>query len=200
MVALMAIAFSRILLAVPKNGSVIIALVAALVILGGGVAVAMRGLSRSAVLGVLTVGALATAGLGIGGAVAGEREFHHPEAGEQAEAGGEEEMGGDPEAEPDSSISSEVELSADNLSFDKDSLELPAGEPSIIKFSNAESQPHNVAIRDGSGDTVFRPEGGGIITGPGEEADYDVPPLVAGDYTFFCEVHPAQMTGDLTVV
>ena len=228
LVVLLAFAFSRTLLAVDKNTAVLIALVGALVILGAGVMVAVRGLGRSAVLGLLTVGALATAGLGVGGAVAGEREFHHAgegphtnetgdaHAGEGAEEGGpeqEEEDGGDhgggsgttvpgsvaEEGEPEASSPSRLELSADNLEFDKDALTLPAGEVTVIAFTNEESQPHNVAFRDEGGSTIWRPDGGGIITGPGEEIEYEVPPIEPGEYTFFCEVHPAAMQGELTV-
>jgi len=232
LVLLLAFAFSRALLAVSVNGSVLLALVAALVILGAGVLVAFKGLGRSAVLGLLTAGAVTTAALGVGGAVAGEREFHHKGEGEhaaesadadQAEEGGHSEEGGheEPEAgaggaasggavepegagvpeegEPEASAPRSVKISADKLAFDKDAFTLPADQPTVIEFANKESQPHNVAIKTGGGDTIFRPEGGGIITGPGKDVDYDVPPLKEGEYTFFCEVHPAQMQGELTV-
>lgn len=193
LVVLLAVAFSRTLLAVDKNTAVLIALVAALVILGGGVMVALRGLGRSAVLGLLTVGALATAGLGVGGAVAGEREFHQA-GGESGGPAGEGEEG-----EPEASTARRIEISADGLQFDKDSLTLPAGEVTVIAFTNEESQPHNVAVRDDGGSTIWRPEGGGIITGPGKEIEYNVAPIEPGEYTFFCEVHPAAMRGELTV-
>ncbi len=222
LVVLLAVSFSRILLAVDSNTAVLIALVGALVILGAGATVALRGLGRSAVLGLLTVGALATAGLGVGGAVAGEREFHHAgsksgeHAGEGAEEGGPEqagEKGGEhaqasgttvagsvaEEGEPEASTSNRIELSADDLQFDKDAITLPAGEVTVIAFTNEESQPHNVAFRDAGGSTIWRPEGGGIITGPGEEVEYEVPPIEPGEYIFFCEVHPAAMQGELTV-
>lgn len=216
LVLMIAFSFSRILLAVDSNTSVLIALVAALLILGAGVIVAVRGLGRSAILSLLTVAALATAGVGVGGAVAGEREFHRA-GGESGEHAGEGETGGghaDAESEQGSPAQvaeheegeaaaaaaspSRVEISADGLQFDKKELTLPAGQPTVIAFSNEEAQPHNVAIREG-GSTVFRPEGGGIITGPGEEVEYEVPALEPGEYEFFCEVHPAAMTGELTV-
>ena len=230
-VLVLAFAFSRTLLAVSPNAAVWIALVAALVILGAGVLVATRGLGRSAVLGVLTAGVLATAGLGVGGAVAGEREFHdvvaerghtgetsggHAEEGAEeggAEPGDEEgdhgEGGKGPSTtgegaaaapgEPEASSPQRIELTSDNLEFDKDELKLPAGETTVIVLTNEESQPHNVAIRNSGGTTVWRPDGGGIITGPGKEIEYQVPPIEPGEYSFFCEVHPSQMTGDLTV-
>lgn len=235
LVLLLAFSFSRALLAASVNGSVLLALVAALVILGSGILVATRGLGRSAVLGLLTAGAVATAALGVGGAVAGERDFHHKGDGEHAAAEtdgdhGDEEAGNDhsesdghdePEAgaggaasggavepegteapaegEPEANAPRTVKISADKLAFDKDALTLPADQPTVIEFVNQESQPHNVAIKTGGGDTIYRPDGGGIITGPGEDIEYDVPPLEEGEYTFFCEVHPAQMQGELTV-
>ena len=213
LVILLAVSFSRILLAVDSNTAVLIALVGALVILGAGSWVALRGLGRSAVLGLLTAGALATAGLGVGGAVAGEREFHHAggegehAAEESGEHAGEGEAGDghagqeaeEAEGEPEASASSRIELSADGLEFDKDALTLPAGQVTVIAFTNEESQPHNVAFRNDGGSTIWRPEGGGIITGPGEEVEYEVPPMEPGEYTFFCEVHPAAMQGELTV-
>ena len=232
LVLLIAFSFSRILLAVDKNSAVLIALVAALIILGAGMLVALKGLGRSAILGLLTVGALATAGVGVGGAVAGEREFHHAgggegphtnetgdgHAGEGAEEGGAEheveegaaeEPAGEPDlpsdgsasapGEPEASSPPRVELSADNLEFDKEAFSLPADQVTTIVFTNEESQPHNVAFRDDGGSTIWRPDDGGIITGPGEEIEYEVPPMPAGEYTFFCEVHPAAMQGELTV-
>ena len=226
LVLLLAFAFSRALLAVSVNGSVLLALVAALVILGAGVLVAFKGLGRSAVLGLLAAGAVTTAALGVGGAVAGEREFHQKGEGEHAAESAETGQGGEggheePEAgaggaasggavepegagvpeegEPEASAPRSVKLSADKLAFDKDAFTLPADQPTVIEFTNKESQPHNVAIKTGGGNTIFRPDGGGIITGPGKKADYDVPPLKEGEYTFFCEVHPAQMQGELTV-
>lgn len=233
LVLVIAFAFSRTLLAVDKNAAVLIALIAALVILGAGVVVSTRGLGRSAVLSLLAVGALVTAGLGVGGAVAGEREFHAAggseghagegetndgHAGEEAEEGGAEQAEEDDgdhaagggtgttepgaaaaEGEPEASSPSRVEISADGLKFDKKTLTLPAGEVTTIVFVNEEGQPHNVAIKNDNGSTIFRPEGGGIITGPDEEIEYEVPPIEPGEYTFFCEVHPAAMTGELTV-
>ena len=230
-VLLLAFAFSRTLLAVSKDAAIVIALVAAVVILGAGMLVSMRGLGRSAILGLLTAGVLATAGLGVGGAVAGEREFHnvvaerghhgetsdghsdeHAEEGgaeHEAEEGAAEEPIGEPDlpsdgaasdpGQPAASSPPRVELSADNLEFDKDALALPADQVTTIVFTNEESQPHNVAIRNDGGTTVWRPDGGGIITGPGEEIEYNLPPIEVGEYTFFCEVHPAQMVGELTV-
>ena len=53
--------------------------------------------------------------------------------------------------------------------------------------------PHDVTIKDGTGSIVYKGE-----TFPGiAKKTYDVSPLAAGTYTFFCTVH-ANMTGTLT--
>lgn len=225
LVVLVAFAFSRTLLAVSANAAALIALVGALVVLGAGVLAAVRGLGRRAVLGLLTAGAVAVAGLGVGGAVAGEREFHHAgddaahgDPSEEAGAGGghdedapeDDAHAGDTETTlaedgvaaapgaPAASAPPSVELVTNNLEFDQEAITLPAQRTTTITLINEENKPHNVAIRDEEGDLAFRPEGGGIITGPGAETEYEVPPLEAGEYTFFCEVHPI-MKGELTV-
>jgi len=81
--------------------------------------------------------------------------------------------------------------------FDPSELTAPADTPLTIQLHNSDTAaPHNVAIRaaaaDGS-DWIGLP-----IAGPGEAATYNVPPIAAGGYTFYCSVHP-NMTGTLTV-
>jgi plastocyanin len=80
------------------------------------------------------------------------------------------------------------------LSFDKESLEAPAGEVTI-RMENPSSLPHNVSIEgdgvDEEGDTV---EEGGTSEVSAE--------LRAGEYTFYCSVPGHQeggMEGTLTV-
>jgi cytochrome c oxidase subunit 2 len=89
-------------------------------------------------------------------------------------------------------------VSALNVAFEQTTLEAPADTPFKIDFDNKDaSVPHNVAIHEGSptGPEVFKGE---IFPGPATKA-YDVPPLKAGTYAFICTVHPATMTGTLTV-
>ena len=89
-----------------------------------------------------------------------------------------------------------VELTADNIAFDRLELEVPAGEPFIIRFTNAEGVDHNVSIYDDD-TTLFT---GSKVTGPDVMVDYLVPALQPGEYTFICDFHPIQaMTGTLTV-
>jgi plastocyanin len=83
-----------------------------------------------------------------------------------------------------------------NFTFDKNALSAPVNAPFTIHFDNQDpGVQHNVAIKDGSGNDVTRPA---LLTGPGT-ADYSIPALSAGTYTFYCILHPTQMTGTLTV-
>ncbi len=83
--------------------------------------------------------------------------------------------------------------------FDPKTLEGPANAPFTVVFDNedASTGPHNWVLKDSTGvkvdigDTSF-------FTGPAKK-EYQIPALAAGDYPFLCEVHPAAMTGTLTV-
>lgn len=102
--------------------------------------------------------------------------------------------GSQPSAGPAASAPADapvVEISADQVQFSTDELQVPAGEAFILRFENKEPLPHNVAIFDGT-DALFA---GDIVTGP-TTVDYLVPALDAGDYDFQCEVHP-NMTGTI---
>ncbi|HEX9044144.1 MAG TPA: cupredoxin domain-containing protein [Candidatus Limnocylindrales bacterium] len=87
-----------------------------------------------------------------------------------------------------------LDLTAQNIQFDKAALDAPAGQAFALKFSNQDAGvPHDVVIKDASGADVFKGE---IVTGPADTT-YQVPALQAGTYTFYCSVHP-NMTGTLT--
>ena len=89
-----------------------------------------------------------------------------------------------------------VELTADNIAFNVHELQVPAGEPFIIRFTNAEGVDHNVSIYEGE-TALFT---GGTVTGPDVTENYLVDALEPGEYTFICDFHPiAAMTGTLTV-
>jgi plastocyanin len=83
--------------------------------------------------------------------------------------------------------------------FDPKTLEGPANTAFTVVFDNedATTGPHNWVLKDSTGakidigDTSF-------FTGPAKK-EYQIPALAAGDYPFMCEVHPAAMTGTLTV-
>ncbi|MFZ5853803.1 MAG: cupredoxin domain-containing protein [Chloroflexota bacterium] len=88
-----------------------------------------------------------------------------------------------------------LQVTAQNIQFDKSELEAPAGQPFAIEFNNQDAGvPHNVAIKDANGQEVFKGE---IFNGVATRT-YQVPALPAGTYTFYCTVHP-NMTGTLTI-
>ena len=92
----------------------------------------------------------------------------------------------------------ELEVTAENISFDTDSLTLNAGSPTLIHFENRDtpSVQHNVAIYEDSGARVpiFQ---GDIIAG-GTGADYEFTAPTEGEYFFRCDVHPS-MNGTVVV-
>ena len=88
-----------------------------------------------------------------------------------------------------------LEISAQNIQFSTDTLTAPADTAFQIAFqNNDEGIPHNVEIKDASGNTAFNGE---VFSGV-DLRTYDVPQLAAGTYKFLCTVHP-NMTGTLTV-
>jgi plastocyanin len=90
----------------------------------------------------------------------------------------------------------EVRLCADDLEFDATTIEAPAGEEFSITFTNAESQPHNVAVyTEEDGEEIFIGE---IITGPDVTTEVPIDPLEPGTYYFRCDVHP-DMEGTIVV-
>jgi cytochrome c oxidase subunit 2 len=85
-----------------------------------------------------------------------------------------------------------VQLAAvESIQFDESSLEVPAGEDFCIEFTNNDAVPHDVGIVE----TEFN----GDDVQPSESTTYVIPAMDAGDYTFYCTLHPTQMTGDLSV-
>jgi len=99
--------------------------------------------------------------------------------------------------EPAPSGAAVVEMSASSaISFDQVLVEAGADQPFTIQFVNNDpAAPHNVAIEGATpeGDFVGMP-----IANAGETVNYNVPALPAGDYKYFCSVHP-NMQGTISV-
>ncbi|MDQ1322838.1 MAG: hypothetical protein QG587_172 [Chloroflexota bacterium] len=88
-----------------------------------------------------------------------------------------------------------VEVSALMIQFEQKELSAPADKDFVIRFDNKDAgTPHNVEIKDASGQSVFKGE---IFNGVAVK-DYAVPALAAGTYQFICTVHP-NMVGTLKV-
>ena len=95
--ALVMITFSRVLLAVSKTGSTVVAMVVASIILLVGAVVANRPkIPAGALTWVVAIGAVALLAAGVAGGIVGERdiEVHHADEGEHAEEEGGGQAGG----------------------------------------------------------------------------------------------------------
>ena len=86
-----------------------------------------------------------------------------------------------------------IVVSAKDLKFSPTEVSAPADAPFEIVFDNQEGVPHNMAISDSTGASVFKGE---IVSS--QKVTYSVPALAAGAYPFICEVHP-DMKGTITV-
>ncbi len=92
-----------------------------------------------------------------------------------------------------------IELTAQNIAFDKSTITVKAGQQVTINFHNQDGGiPHNFAVyTDSSASTsIFK---GNIITGVADTTYTFTAPSTPGTYFFRCDVHPTQMTGSLVV-
>jgi plastocyanin len=90
-----------------------------------------------------------------------------------------------------------VQLTAENIAFSAECIEVAAGEPITIEFENSDGSPHDIAIYTDS--TKATEEFKGDVVDAGQAATYDVPALGAGDHFFLCTIHP-NMTGTIRAV
>lgn len=189
-IALFAISFSRVFLAVEPEAAVIIATATALNLLGAAAFTALRPrVSSTSYMELLAIVAyplligvvIASVGIGEGAAHGGEQDHGAPAPVENGDGGG-------------------LEIVAQNIAFDKDALEFPAGEETTLTFVNNDAgTDHNVAIYENQEDALAFSNGlfvGEVFAGV-ETMDYAVPTLEAGDYYFQCDVHP-NMNGTAT--
>jgi len=93
-----------------------------------------------------------------------------------------------------------IDLSAESTTgFDQATISAPPDQPITFNFTNEDpgGQPHDVAIQGAN------PDGtdwlGMPFANAGQSATYVSPPLPAGEYEFYCAVHPTTMRGTLNV-
>jgi plastocyanin len=94
--------------------------------------------------------------------------------------------------------SSDAQIAACDLLFDRPELTIVADTPTTLRFENRVSIPHNVAIHEGDATRVGEERWRGeLISGP-TSVTYELPALPAGSYAFVCSIHPT-MAGTLEV-
>lgn len=181
-IALIAVGMSRILLSVPKEVAVIVAVAIAANVLIAASFIALRPESARLSWPELAIVALYPLIIGLVLAQMGLGTGH---------AAGEGEHGGEAPAAAGAGV-----VSAANVQFDTDTIELKAGEEASIKFVNEDSVEHNIAIYedDSAKQDIFV---GDIIPG-GQEITYSFKAPEKGEYYFQCDVHPG-MNGTVTV-
>jgi plastocyanin len=90
----------------------------------------------------------------------------------------------------------QLEITAQNNTYDKDCLAVNAGGAFTITLHNDDAgTPHNVEILTSTGGQLFK---GALTTGV-NTTTYHVPALKPGTYEFKCEVHPDTMHGTFIV-
>ncbi len=91
-----------------------------------------------------------------------------------------------------------INISAENIAFDKGTITVPAGADVTVVFNNKDRVPHNVAVYETRAATkaIFV---GDVFTGPKTINYRFTAPSTPGTYFFRCDVHPATMTGDFVV-
>ncbi|HMC08828.1 MAG TPA: cupredoxin domain-containing protein [Actinomycetota bacterium] len=200
-VAAVVFLFSRILLNVPRQVAVAVALMTALNILVTCAVLALRRIQGFTALLLLAVIAVPIV---LGGAAAAKVikiKEPHAAAGAQAGAGGATQggatQGGATQGGGGAIASGPISLSAVNIAFNKSSLDIAANTPTKVNFRNADTQPHNFHVFQGP--PGFTPPPTPPIADPGSTVSYDIPPLPAGAYQFRCDLHPGSMLGKLTV-
>ena len=185
-IAIVAVGFSRILLAVPKEAATMLAIVAATNVLGAFAYAALR--PRMQPVTMAELGIIVLYPVIIGLAIAQFDAFgseHDTSVAEGAGAGAAAAPAG-----PTTSIA------AEGTKFNISEMLFEAKKPVTLTFANNDPVQHNVAIYEDESAAVdiFKGE---IFSGPDEmEYQFDAPK--AGEYFFRCDVHP-DMNGTVTV-
>ena len=180
-IAATTIGLSRILLSVPKEVAVIVAIAVSANVLIVCAVIAARPETARATWPELAIVFLYPV---IIGAVLTQMDLGTGHAEPEPPPGGEVPAGG------------ANAVSAAGTVFDTDTLTLKAGEETEIEFTNDDSVQHNISIleEEGATDKLFA---GDIIPG-GQSITYTIDPLEKGTYYFQCDVHPS-MNGEVIV-
>lgn len=170
---------SRILLAVPKNGSTVIALFTALLIMFGATLAAVRpNISGRTLAAALALGGVLLVGGGIAAAAHGERKVEK-KAEEGVGAGG------------------LVQVKAANIAYAEQEITIKGNADVEIRFDNNDrGLQHNIDIAGADASKpIFR---GDLVTGVAT-VTYKFKSPAPGTYNFHCDIHPDQMKGTVKV-
>ncbi|MGH2729075.1 MAG: cupredoxin domain-containing protein [Actinomycetota bacterium] len=178
------IGISQVLLAVPKEAAVAIALVMAANVLGACAFVALRPAEARRSWAELLMIVLYPILIGL---VIAQTGIGEEEEGAAAETGTE--QGG---AAPGGTT---TEVTAKDVLFDTDALTLAAGEATSLRFVNEDSVQHNIAIYTNKSAKKSLFTGDLLAAGT---TTYEIPPLDKGEYYFQCDIHPTSMFGTVT--
>ncbi|HEX7475420.1 MAG TPA: cupredoxin domain-containing protein [Dehalococcoidales bacterium] len=94
-----------------------------------------------------------------------------------------------------------IDLSAQNIAFDKATISVTAGANVTVNFNNKDAGiPHNFAVYQtlagGQTKPIFV---GNTITGPATTTYHFTAPTAAGTYFFECDIHPNVMNGTFVI-
>jgi plastocyanin len=92
-----------------------------------------------------------------------------------------------------------INLTAQNMAFDKSTITVPAGAIVTINFNNKDSITHNFSVYTDSSATPPAIYQGQIITGPKTTTYTFTAPTTPGTYFFRYDIHPALMSGKFIV-
>jgi plastocyanin len=183
-IAIVTIGMSRILLSVPKEVAVVIAIAIAANILIACSVLAMRPSETKVSWAEFLVAATFPLVIAVALALT---------MGTDTSAGEIPERSGDVGA-----TGGELEIAAENVAFNTDEIQLPADQEASLQFTNSDSSTvqHNISIYkdDTTSKELFK---GQVIPG-GQDVTYEIDPLSKGEYYFQCDIHPA-MNGTVKV-
>ncbi len=94
-----------------------------------------------------------------------------------------------------------INLTAQNITFDKNTITVPAGASVIVNFNNKDSGiPHNFSVYQNLSGGQTKPVFvGNVITGPATTTYSFTAPAAGNTYFFDCDIHPQIMTGAFIV-
>jgi plastocyanin len=182
LIALLTFGLSRILLNIPHEAAVIVALAVAIDVLGAAAYLAANPHPARGTVAELTMVALFPVIIGI---VLTQINFSSATAAPKA-------AGPAAPAAPTTT----ADLVAKGVAFQEKTLTVLGAKGFTLHFDNEDPTAHNVGIYDKQGGKeLFK---GAVVTGP-TTTDYKVKPFKPGDYYYQCDIHPDSMNGTLTV-